>query len=345
MIDFTKLSSPLANTINVNGDEYLYFGGTAYLGIPQSDDFLKLYIEGIKKYGLNNGTSRTNNVQLGIYDEVEAYAAAKFGAQAALISSSGYLAAQLLVQNLSGSREISYAPASHPALWLTEDPKITGTFTEWSANLVDEINNSDKENWVIVTNSMNNLFPEIYDFSFVSKLNKQVILIVDDSHGIGINNNGLSALYIIPQSENLRTILVASMAKALGVDAGLVLGPSDLIQDLKRSNMFLGGSPPSAAGLYAFKNGSEIYENQLSKLKNNTAKVAEVLAKSNNWHFVDQFPVFLAKNADLSARLLQQKILVSSFPYPDKNGPKVNRIVLSSWHSRADIETLLQAIT
>jgi len=62
MIDFTKLSSPLANTINVNGDEYLYFGGTAYLGIPQSDDFLKLYIEGIKKYGLNNGTRRTKKV-------------------------------------------------------------------------------------------------------------------------------------------------------------------------------------------------------------------------------------------------------------------------------------------
>lgn len=345
MIDFTKLSSPLANTINVNGDEYLYFGGTAYLGIPQSDDFLKLYIEGIKKYGLNNGTSRANNVQLGIYDEVEHYAAEKFGSEAALTTSSGYLAAQMVMQNLAGFGEIRYAPASHPALWLTGDPKESSSFTEWSSKLVNEINGSDKENWLIVTNSMNNLYPEIYDFSFLNKLNKQVILVVDDSHGIGLNNNGLSALSIIPQSENIKTVLVASMAKALGVDAGLVLGPLEIIKHLKQTNMFLGASPPSAAGLYAFKNGSEIYENQLSKLKNNTAKVAEVLVKSNNWHFINQFPVFLAKNADLSAPLLQQKILVSSFPYPDKNGPTVNRIVLSSWHSEADIEKLLQAIT
>ncbi|RYG02651.1 MAG: aminotransferase class I/II-fold pyridoxal phosphate-dependent enzyme, partial [Chitinophagaceae bacterium] len=219
-LDFDKLSSPLASKIKVNGDEYLYFGGTAYLGIPQSEEFLELYLIGVKKFGLNNGTSRSNNVQLGIYDEVEAYASQQFGSQAALITSSGYLAAQMVIQNLANFGKISYAPATHPALWLNGEPKVGGSFADWSAGLVKEINVSQEQNWVIVSNSMNNLYPEIYDFSFIRQLTKNVLLVVDDSHGIGINNNGLSALSTIPQCENVNVVILASMAKALGVDAG-----------------------------------------------------------------------------------------------------------------------------
>ncbi|RZK93262.1 MAG: aminotransferase class I/II-fold pyridoxal phosphate-dependent enzyme [Pedobacter sp.] len=344
-LDFSNLSSPLANKIKVNGDEYLYFGGTAYLGIPQSEEFLDLYLTGVKKFGLNNGTSRSNNVQLGIYDEVEAYASRNYGSQSALITSSGYLAAQMVVQNLASFGEISYAPATHPALWLNEEPKVSGSFADWSAGLVKEINASEEQNLVIVSNSMNNLYPEIYDFSFIRQLNKNVLLVVDDSHGIGINNNGLSVLSTIPQCENVNVVVLASMAKALGVDAGIILGPSKIIAQLKNSQMFLGASPPAGAGLYAFMKAEKLYQEQLEKLKTNTHQLAKVLAESNNWHFVNDFPVFFYKNADLSAKLLQHKILVSSFPYPDKNGPTVNRIVLSSWHSKADIEKLIQAIT
>ena len=60
--DFKNLKSPLANKIEAKGNSYLYFGGTAYLGIPQDEKFLQLYLKGIKKFGLNNGTSRSNNV-------------------------------------------------------------------------------------------------------------------------------------------------------------------------------------------------------------------------------------------------------------------------------------------
>ena len=117
------------------------------------------------------------------------------------------------------------------------------------------------------------------------------------------------------------------------------------IAQLKNSQMFLGASPPAAAGLYAFMKAEKLYKEQLEKLTTNSHQLAKVLAESNNWHFVNDFPVFFYKNADLSTKLLQQKILVSSFPYPDKNGPTVNRIVLSSWHSKADVEKLIQAIT
>ncbi|MBB2146240.1 aminotransferase class I/II-fold pyridoxal phosphate-dependent enzyme [Pedobacter sp. LMG 31464] len=343
---FNQLNVPLSSKINIDGQSYLYFGGTAYLGIPQNDNFIKLYLKGIEYFGLNNGTSRNNNIQLGIYDEVENYAANRFGSEAALITSSGYLAAQLTVKQLSAFGEIRYAPATHPALWLKEDPKTAGSFKDWTKNIINEINLSEKKNWVLISNSMNNLFPESYDFSFINQINKekQVVLVVDDSHGIGINNNGLSDLSAIPRCNNVDVLLIASMAKALGVDAGLVLGPEKIIKQLKKSNEFLGASPPSAAGIFAFMHSEEIYKSELAKLKENMLLMNNALVGNNDWHFITDFPVFFCKNADLSAKLLKQNILVSSFPYPDKDGPNVNRIVLSSWHSKADIQELIASL-
>lgn len=343
---FDQLDGPFSASIKIDGLDYLYFGGTAYLGIPQDQQFIQYYLEGIKKFGLNNGTSRTNNVQLGIYDRAEEFAAEHFGAEAALITSSGYLAAQLVVKQLSNFGEVRYAPATHPALWLDENPKIEGTFTDWANQLVDEINTSENNKWVIISNSMNNLFPEIYDFSFTQKIkkDKQLVLIVDDSHGIGVNNNGLGAYAKIEQSENVAAVVVASMAKALGVDAGLILGPLELIKQLKQTEEFFGASPPSAAGLFAFMNAKDIYASALQKLKENMLLISNALANNQAWHFIEGFPVFYSKNVELSHDLIQKQILVSSFPYPDKNGPIINRIVLSSWHDKNDITKLILAI-
>ncbi len=340
---FKQLNTKLATHFTSKGQTYLYFGGTAYLGIPQNEDFIQHYIKGIKKYGLNNGTSRNNNVQQGIYDEVEHFAAHKFGSAAALITSSGYLAAQLTVKLISTFGKVRYAPGTHPALWVEAAPTSVGSFIDWSTQLVEEINKSEQLEWVIISNSMNNLYPEIYDFSFLKEIanEKKLFLVVDDSHGIGINNKGLSASSAIPTLTNLETVIVASMAKALGVNAGIVLGPDRIIQDLKSTNEFLGASPPSAAGLYAFMQGNEIYNTTLKKLKKNTARLAEFLKGSNKWHFIPEFPVFFYKNADLSEKLFKQNVIVSSFPYPDKDGEVINRIVLSSSHSDQDIDKLI----
>ena len=337
---FKQLQSPLADQIKVNGRQYLYFGGTAYLGIPQKQEFLAHYVKGISFFGLNNGTSRGNNVQLGIYDEAEAYAATMFGAEAAFVTSSGYLAAQLAVKNLADWGKVSYAPNTHPALWLNQKQNHNGSFSDWATAIVNEINSSKTQKWVLISNSMNNLFPERYDFSFVEKLNKKVVLIVDDSHGVGINNNGKGVFGEIPQPDNVEVLVVASMAKALGVDAGLILGSQKTIAFLKQSPEFFGASPPSAAGLYAFMQSGNIYQQQLKALNNNCDLLEKRLVQKSDWHFIPNYPVFLGKNAELSNKLLKQDILISSFPYPNSNSEIINRIVLSSWHTIADINKL-----
>lgn len=341
-----QLSGPLSLNIDLEGQSYLYFGGTAYLGVPQNCDFMALYVEGLKKYGLNNGTSRGNNIQLGIYDEAERHAAQHFGVEAALITSSGYLAAQLAIKAFFKHGKQLYAPQSHPALWLREAPEVAGnTFVHWAENAVSQINNSKQRQWVLISNALNNLYPELYDFSFLKQIRpeREVILIVDDSHGIGILNQGRGIVNLIQAPGNVKVVVVASMAKALGVDAGLVLASREIIQQLKQRQEFLGASPPSAAGLYAFMQAGTLYQKALGQLHSNMNYFSARI-HPQEWSFVSRYPVYFSKDADMHQKLLKHNVLISSFPYPDHRGKLLNRVVMTSEASTQDIDVLLRAI-
>lgn len=341
-----RLYGPLLPTIDLEGESYLYFGGTAYLGMPHNPGFMSFFLEGLRKYGLNNGSSRGNNVQLGIYEEAECYAAHYFGAEAAMVISSGYLAAQLAVKAFSTHGKQLYAPQAHPALWLKSAPERAGdTFAEWAEHAVSKINNSRQTRWVLISNALNNLHPEVYDFSFLKRIGpeKELILIVDDSHGIGILNGGKGILSLIQAPGNVKVVVVASMAKALGVDAGLILASREIIQQLKQSQEFLGASPPSAAGLYAFMKAGTLYQKALRRLQLNMNYFAAAIPPED-WKFAGNFPVYFSRDADLQEKLFRHKVLVSSFPYPDHQGIPLNRVVMTSEVSIESMDMLLNAI-
>ena len=343
--DLSSIQTPFSNEIQVDGRRYLYFGGTAYLGIPQNQEFIDLYLRGIKLFGLNNGTSRNNNIQLGIYNDAEKVAAKRYGSEEALITSSGYLAAQLAVQTLSRAGTLIYAPNTHPALWLNQQPQISCSFKEWKNETIRRLNGSEKKDWVIISNSMNNLVPEIYDFSFLNEVDpeKNIVLIIDDSHGIGVNHDGSSAWSVLPKKRNIECVVLASMAKALGVDAGLILGGQKTISKLKDTNIFAGASPPSAAGLYAFIHAELIYQNTWNALQQNIRFLAENL--NSSWQYESSFPAFLIDDPEIDQYFLKDNILISSFPYPDRSSKPINRIVLSSWHETQDIQRLIHSVS
>ncbi|MEJ5962336.1 aminotransferase class I/II-fold pyridoxal phosphate-dependent enzyme [Pedobacter immunditicola] len=344
-INFNQLTGGLGPRINYGDQSYLYFGGTAYLGIPQNKRFLAHYLEGVHTFGLNNGTSRSNNVQLGIYDDAEKAAAQRHGAEAALITSSGYLAAQLTVLHFAAWGQVVYAPQTHPALWVAGNPGVSGSFGYWSRHVVELINKSRATRWVLVSNSINNLFPESYDFSFLKGIDpgKEIMLIVDDSHGIGVLGQGLGCFPSLPQLPFVHVVVVASMAKALGVDAGMVLSSAAIIRQLKKTPVFLGASPPAAAGLYAFMQAEKIYEAEVHKLQSLCRYFSAGLGASKaEFAAMDGFPVYLSEDQQLADALLQQKVLISSFAYPDQDGELLNRIVLSSWHQEEDLDILLK---
>lgn len=78
--DFTIGQLP-SNKILLEGKEYDFYSGTSYLGMNQDEDFKKLLIEGMNRYGMSFGSSRNGNLQLDIYDQAEEKMARWVGAK------------------------------------------------------------------------------------------------------------------------------------------------------------------------------------------------------------------------------------------------------------------------
>lgn len=324
----------------------LFFGGTAYLGIPHNEAFKKLVFEGIDIYGINHGASRNNNITLDIFSIAENEAARRFGAEDSIFLSSGYLAAQLLVQHYYETHLLIYAPDTHPALWIGRPAAPRIKFDVWTENTINLINQSEKP-VMIISNSLNNLIPELYDFNWLKRIDpdKELVLLIDDSHGIGIRGDQGEGIYSrLPQLPNIETFVIASMAKALGFDAGLILGNSKGVKNLRNSPVYVGSSPPSPGMLYAFVHAEEIYAQELHNLRGNLRLFTDLLESTKELFFINDFPVFLLLDDQIAVDLLKNGINISSFPYPDPKGKAIHRIVINSIHEKEELEILAKRI-
>lgn len=335
-------------TIQHQGKEYLYFGGTAYLGLTGNKHFQEAYIQGIRKYGLNLGTSRQNNVQLSIYEEAERNLADRFSTQDAILTSSGYLASQLVYQYATSvTKNVFISPKAHPANTDGIRKNINNKNNEeWIKSTIAQINSSNEENSFIFSNTLDNLYPELYSFKWLESISqdKNITLVLDDAHGLGIIHENRSS--ITPKSiekSNINIVIVASLAKGFSTDAGIVLGKKRILTQLRTHPIYLGASPPSPAGIYALINTNNIYLRERKKLLENIKTFSESTPKE--LCYIQNFPVFTFRNKNAYKYLLSKNIIISSFPYPLISDPKLDRIILSSCHSESDIKTLLYALS
>ncbi|HJY14352.1 MAG TPA: hypothetical protein VJ304_16265, partial [Flavobacterium sp.] len=57
--------------IEIDQEQYLYFGGTAYLGLSTNKAFQELVVKNILKWGTTYGSSRNANVKVAAYENGE----------------------------------------------------------------------------------------------------------------------------------------------------------------------------------------------------------------------------------------------------------------------------------
>lgn len=335
-------------TISHDGRDYLFFSGTAYLGLPQHPVFQQLTAEAIAQYGTVFGSSRNGNLRLGIYDEAEARLAAVVGAPAALTVSSGMMAGQVVVSWLHRQRfTLCYGPHTHPALW--NGPVVdlpTRSFADWVRQLPDQLRALPPLPTAILVNSLDAVRSAYYSFEWVNDLpdDRPVLLVVDDSHGLGVLNHGRGIWPQIPRRSSVNLLVTGSLAKAMGLPGGVILGDSKTISAVQQTAFFGACSPMAPALLAAYLRAEDLYREGLIRLGENVKLAEKLLLPTGLFSHAPGYPVFYTEQDDLYAHLLKANIVIYSFAYPTATDRANTRIVISAFHDLADIQALASAV-
>ena len=204
--------------------------------------------------------------------------------------------------------------------------------------------NSEKETICIVVDAIAALETKPFNFDFLQEISseKKVILLVDESHSLGVlgeNGNGISSK--IKVNKNIAIISVSSLGKAFGVNGGVISGSKNLINLIKENPLFIGSAPMNPAFLASFLNAQELYKSQFLKLQENCKYVYKHLKSLKKITISENYPVFYVNDEKIAEFLVSEKIIITSFYYPTST-KKINRIVLNANHTKEQLDILIE---
>jgi len=324
-------------TCTVRGQEFLFFSGYNYLGINGDAEFDELILAGAAKYGWVFPSSRISNTRLSLYEECEALLSRITGSEDTVLMPSGYAAGRMSTSYFDST--VHNAPGSHPAI--LQHRSGCNNFKDWTEWLVKAYMPKSTVPLVLAADAVSPLTAVVNDFSFLRNLGNPAVMVIDDSHGIGILGNlGKGISTALPSNKNLEYLLSYSLAKAYGVAGGAVSCSKERAKFFRSLPEYTGVTPISPAQIYAFVNGQHIYERQLKKLKHNMSLFKSAVQELKGIANVDGFPVFILPKSVIEPDFYEQGILISSFSYPDPAGQKLNRIVINAAHTENDLHQL-----
>lgn len=340
-----QLNQTPGRTAFVNNKELLFFSGYAYLGMNHQPEFLHHIQKGIELYGPVFPSSRISNTHLNLYSETENLLSHLTQTADTVLMQSGFTAGKASVEIIAHDSKIFHAPFCHPAIRIKNNSVLS--FTDWANETVTTIN---KNNYttppVILSDALNQLTAEVYDFSFLQKIQQNIICIIDDSHGMGLlgtNGEGISSR--LPRKENIEYIITYSLSKAMNIQAGAVSCSNKNTADkIRSSSWYTATTPPSPAMLYAFAASQKIYQQQRETLNRNKKILQDFLSKRNDIRFHPEIPVFIFPENYDEDFFAKHNIIISSFAYPDPSGKKINRTVINALHTEDDLQKLADAI-
>ncbi|MCF6349240.1 MAG: aminotransferase class I/II-fold pyridoxal phosphate-dependent enzyme [Flavobacteriaceae bacterium] len=330
-------------TITIKDKEYLYFGGTSYLGMATLPEFQNLIFNNIKKWGTFYGSSRNANVKLSVYDKAEQLLSEQIGSEASATVSSGALAGKLTTEYLSKTIDTFFHyPKTHPAI-LVEHSLPLFVKGKLHPKLQDDI----VEEVVIAVDAILSLEVTPTSFDFLDRISskKKITLIVDESHSLGIvGKNGQGIFNSISNEKLNRKIMISSLGKALGLSGGIIASDKLFIDALKSESVFVSSSGANPAYLEAYVQAQDLYNEQRQKLRLNLDFLTAQLHPNKTLKFNSDYPVIYSNDSTIFTTLLKNGMVITNFKYPTYKSP-MNRIVITANHTQKDLEILSLALS
>ncbi len=239
-----------------NNRDFLYFGGTNYLGIAHRQELLDAASMAFLDYGFSSGASRLTSGENEILLSLERAFAEFANAEASLVLPAGYMSNQAVVEGLDAEVDAWVLPkiahsSIKSALHQTRKPVIVA---EW-------LDSSENSSWRdrhelgiyrsigIFSEPIDALTGKIKEINnLVNQASKRDYVILDEAQSIGVlGETGRGALQYFSLKPGSNLIRTGTFSKAIGAYGGFVLASKELIDLIKeRSSCFKGSTslPP-----------------------------------------------------------------------------------------------------
>ena len=346
--------------VRYHGRKLAYFAGCDYFRLASHPQVIAALQTGVKKYGLNVAASRLTTGNHVLYRELEAALADFFGAESAVLVTSGYATNLVAAQALAGS--FSHALVDdgvHPSLadasrflecpvlrFKSKDPKAL-------ASAVQRCGPQSKV--VVLTDGMfSNDGSAAPLAEYVAVLPKDAVLLVDDAHAggvLGITGKGSVEHAGISRRRVIQTV---TLSKAFGAYGGAILGTTRLRQSvLDRSRMFVGSTPLPLPLAHAALAGVRILKANKglrTKLFENASYVKTALRAAGlplpqtPGPIIPIHPSTRSEAARLQKALFAAGIFPPFIKYPGGPPSGYFRFVISSEHTRSQLDNLIKVL-
>ncbi len=337
-----------------------YFSGCDYFRLSSHPAVVKAARDGLKRFGLNVAASRLTTGNHALYQTLERQLADFFSAEDALLLPSGYMATLVVAQALA--RHFSHAlidERAHPALldaaqWL--DCPVLKFKHRDPIDVRRAIARCGRgARPVLLTDGMFSFDGSLAPLkAYLKCLPADGWMVVDDAHGAGIlGKTGRGSL----EAEGIgrrRVVQCITLSKAFGAYGGAVLGARALREQLlTRSRLFVGTTPLPLPMANAAVTATRILKrgkHLRSRLIQKTNHVKAALRKAG-FNLPETpgpiVPIHLLADREI-ARLKRRLLAAGIYPpflrYPGGPTNGFFRFVISSEHSRAQLDNLIEVL-
>jgi 7-keto-8-aminopelargonate synthetase-like enzyme len=337
-----------------------HFGGCDYFRLASHLKIHAAVGRGLKLYGLNVAASRITTGNHEIYLQLEKNLAQFFGAEAALLTNSGYITNLLVAQVLAG--QFSHAliderahAALHDAAEGLNCPVLRFKHRDITDFSITLKRCGKQARPVVLTDGMYAHNGSVAPLAeYLKLLPQDGLLVVDDAHGAGtLGKMGRGSIEVAGMRHD-RIVQNITLSKAFGVYGGAILCSKALRQKLTQSRLFIGSTPlplPLAYAAIAALGLVRTEKKMRAQLQANSAYIKKNLRERG--FPLENFPgpivpVHLKTstgNHRLKAALLRAKILPPFLHYPGSPAGGYFRFVISSEHTKSQLDNLTRTLT
>ena len=360
MIEPEPLQQVDRTFVRFRGRKLSYFSGCDYFRLASHPKVVKALKMGVSRYGLSVSASRLTTGNHVLYRRLEQDLAKFFGAPSALLLGSGYLANLAVAQALSG--QFSHAlldeqahPSLSDAVRFLDCPVLRFKHRAAAELQLAVARCGPEAKLIVLTDGMFSRDGSAAPLrEYLDVLPEDAQLLVDDAHGGGVLGKTGKGTLEHEGVRRERVIQTVTLSKAFGAFGGAILCTKALRECIaSRSELFAGSTPlplPLASAAL-----------QACSLLRSSRKFQERL-RHNSWLAKEQLraaglplpqtpgPIIALKSqgqtvgARLRRALLAGGIYPSLIRYPGGPADGYFRFVISSEHSKAQIERLTKVL-